>query len=429
MKPAKPLKIAVLGAGARGTSFGALAKGFSSLASVVAVAEPRDDYRLAFAREHGLPPDRCFKTWQEFVAQPKLCDAVVISTVDRDHVGPAVAGLDQGYHLFLEKPMATSLADCQAIEAAQRRARTIVAVCHSLRYQKGFSKVHSIVRSGKLGRIVSLDQLEQVSYWHQAHSFVRGNWGNEGRSTFMLMAKSCHDIDYLAWLAGKPCRRVASAGSLTLFKPEHAPKGATARCTDGCPAEPTCAYSAIKQYVDGKRDGWPANMVSLDHSREAHLEAIRKGPYGRCAYRCDNDVVDHQVVMLDFEDDLTATFTMTAFTQGGGRRLRVHGTEGELAFDEHTIVVKTFADNNVETLQLGAEPGGHGGGDYRAFRSWLQALQDNDPSGILTSAQESLRTHTIVFAAEQARLEKRVVAIDELAAPVPGRPRSRRPSR
>lgn len=416
MKSMQPLQLAILGAGSRGAMFGDLTQGFARLAAVVAVAEPRDNYRQAFADAHALPADRCFKDWREFVAQPKLCDAVVISTGDRDHVGPALACLEKGYHLFLEKPMATSLSDCQAIAAAQRRAGKLVAVCHSLRYQKGFAKVQAIVSGGRLGRIVSIDHLEQVSFWHQAHSFVRGNWGNEERSTFMLLAKSCHDIDYLAWLAGVPCRRVASAGALSHFRPENAPRGATERCTDGCPAEPTCAYSALKQYVDGKREQWPARVVSLDHSRAAHLEAIRNGPYGRCVYRCDNDVVDHQVVMLDFEGDVTATFTMTAFTQGGGRRLRVHGTEGELAFDEHAIVVRTFADNNVETIQLGAEPGGHGGGDYRIFRAWLDAVHADNPALILTGAQESLRTHTIVFAAEQARREKRVVAIKEMTA-------------
>ncbi len=420
MKTKQPLKLAILGAGGRGAMFGELAQSLSNLASIVAVAEPRDNYRQAFALAHNLPADRCFRNWRDFVDHPKLCDAVVIATSDRDHVGPALACLEKGYHIFLEKPMATSLADCQAIEAAQRRNGKLVAVCHSMRYQKGCAKVQAIVSGGRLGRIVTIDQIEQVAFWHQAHSFVRGNWGNEERSTFMLLAKSCHDIDYLAWLAGTPCRSVASAGALSHFRPECAPRGATARCTDGCPAEPTCPYSAIKQYVDGKRDQWPASAISLDHSREAHLDAIRTGPYGRCVYRCDNDVVDHQVVMLDFEDEVTATFTMTAFTQAGGRRLRVHGTEGELAFEEHAIVVRTFADNNVETIQLGAEPGGHGGGDYRIFRSWLQAVYDNTPELILTGAQESLRTHTIVFAAEKARRERRVVAIKEMKASVAG---------
>lgn len=408
------MKVAVLGAGGRGQGFGTMLAELPLLAEVVAVAEPRDAYRERFAAQHDLPPERVFRTWQEFVARMPACDAVVIATMDRDHVGPAVACLERGLHLLLEKPMATSLADCRAIEAAQRKSGALVAVCHSMRYHKGFAKLKEIVASGRIGRIVSLDQIEQVAFWHQAHSFVRGNWGNEGRSTFMLLSKSCHDLDYIAHLVDRPCLRVASCGALTYFTAAHAPAGAPARCTDGCPVETTCPYSAIKRYVDAPLDQWPADVVSPEHTRAAHLEAIRTGPYGRCVYRCDNDVVDHQVVAMEFADDITATFTMTAFTQHGGRRIRVHGTEGEVSFDENRLVVRSFVTNDEETIVIGPELGGHGGGDRRVVRGWLEAIQAGAPQRILTSAQESLRTHTIVFAAERARRERRMVAINEM---------------
>lgn len=415
----QPISVAIIGAGGRGWGFASLVEnsGFSGLGQVAAIAEPREQAREDFARQYHLAADKVFATWQEFVAQPKLCDAVVISTMDRDHVGPAVACLDKGYHVLLEKPMATTLEDCQAIEAAQRRAGTVVAVCHSLRYCKGFAMLKEIVDSGRIGKMVSLDQLEQVAFWHQAHSFVRGNWGNEGRATFMLLAKSCHDIDYLAYLVGQPCRRVSSSGALSYFTRANAPEGSTDRCTDGCAVEHDCPYSAIRAYVNADNlENWPTCACSYVHTREAHLEAIKTGPYGRCVFRTDNDVVDHQVVLLDFAEDITATFTMTAFTQSGGRKIRIHGTEGEIFFDEESITVKTFTANNVERIQIGPEPGGHGGGDGRVVNNWLRAIRDNDPALVLTSAQESLRTHTIVFAAEQARRERRVVEIAEIAA-------------
>ena len=407
----KPIRVAVLGAGSRGQGFGQILAELPHLAQVVAVAEPRDAYREAFVAAHHLPAGQVFRTWEDFVAHPPSCDVVVISTLDRDHVGPAVACLGQGLQLLLEKPMANTLEDCRAIEAAQRKAGALVAVCHSLRYNKGFVTLREMVASGRIGEIVSVDQVEQVGYLHQAHSFVRGNWGNEGRSTFMLLAKSCHDLDYIAFLIDRPCRRVSSFGELNYFNRAHAPAGATARCTDGCPVEATCPYSALKQYVYSDLNRWPADVVSPVHTREAHLEAIRTGPYGRCVYQCDNDVVDHQVVALDFEGDITATFTMTAFTQRGGRQIRVHGTEGEAYFDEHTIAVRSFGTNNVETTVLGAEVGGHGGGDNRVVRDWLDAIRLQAPEKIRTSAQESLRTHTIVFAAERSRRNRRTIEI------------------
>ena len=411
----QPIRVAVLGAGGRGQGFGRIMAELPHLVQVVAVAEPRDAYRDAFAATHHLPAGQVFRNWEEFLAKPPPCDAVVIATMDQDHVHSAVACLNRGLHLLLEKPMATSLADCRAIEAAQRKSGALTAVCHSLRYQKGFAALHELVASGRIGEVVSMDQLEQVAFWHQAHSFVRGNWGNESRATFMLMAKSCHDLDYMAFLVGRPCRRVTSFGALSHFTRAHAPAGATARCTDGCPVEATCPYSALKQYVyPTDLAGWPACVISPVHTREAHLEALRTGPYGRCVYQCDNDVVDHQVVALEFEGDITATFTMTGFTQRGGRLVRVHGTEGEASFDEQSITVRSFRTNNVETIALGAEIGGHGGGDNRVVRDWLDAIRMKAPEKIRTSAQESLRTHTIVFAAERSRREGRTVDLSTM---------------
>jgi predicted dehydrogenase len=406
--------IAILGAGARGNLFADLIRRFGHLGKVVAVAEPRDDYRRSLAEQHQIPSDGVFATWQDFCKKPKLCDAVIISTLDREHAGPAIACLDKGYDVLLEKPMAATLSDCLAIEQAQRRSGRIMGVCHSMRYQKGFRKVKDLVASGAIGRLITIDLIEQVNFWHQAHSFVRGNFGNESRTTFMLMAKSCHDIDYLCYLVGQPCQRVSSFGALTYFRKENAPPDSTERCTDPCPAESRCEYSAIKQYVDGERLYWPAAMCSHDHSREAHFHAIQTGPYGRCVYKCDNDAVDHQVVNLQFAADITATFTMTAFTLDGGRKLRVHGTAGELFFDEKSITIKTFADRNVQHIDIGTEDGGHGGGDARVIQDWLLALHSRDASAVVANAQESLASHTVVFAAEKSRREKRMIELAEM---------------
>ena len=408
-----PLTVAVIGAGGRGSGFGELIREFPEWAKVVAVAEPRADYREGFAKRHDLDPSRTFRTWEEFVAQPQLCDAVVIATMDRDHVGPAVACTNLGYHMLLEKPMAVTLADCRAIAAAQKRAKTITAVCHSLRYHQGFRTLKELIAAGRFGRIITFDQLEQVAWWHQAHSFVRGNWGNAGRSAFMLLAKSCHDLDYLAYLAGQPCRRVSSFGALTYFTRANAPKRSGDRCTR-CPVEKTCAYSAVRHYVKANREAWPAAAISFDHSEAAHRRAIETGPYGRCVWKCDNDVVDHQVVLLEFAQNVTATFTMTAFTGNGGRLIRVHGTEADATFQEDKILLRTFATGKEEVIAVAPEAGGHGGGDYRVVRSWLQALGENDPTHVVTDVQESLRTHTIVFAAERARHERRLIEISEM---------------
>ena len=410
----QPKTIAILGAGARGTGFASLIQQYSYLGKVTAVAEPREAYREAMVKMHDIPGNQVFSDWREFVARPAMADAVVLATMDQDHVGPAVACMELGYDVLLEKPMATSIEDCRAIEAAQRRTNRIVAVCHSLRYQKGFRKVKELIAGGAIGELVTLDQIEQVTYWHQAHSFVRGNWRNEALSTFMLMQKSCHDIDFISYLVDQPCLKVSSFGALSYFRWDKAPAGSADRCTDSCPLESSCPYSAIKAYVMSNRQQWPANVVSADHSYEGHLAAIRTGPYGRCVWKCDNDVVDHQTVNMQFARDITATFTMTAFTQDHGRRIRAHGTLGDLHFDERAITIKTYADNNINRIELGSELGGHGGGDERVLREWLLALESRDDQGLVANAQESLKTHAIVFAAEKSRREGRTVDIASL---------------
>ena len=411
----RKVSVAIVGAGNRGFGFADIISRIPQWATVAAVAEPRRDYREAFAAQYRIPSDHVFTDWRELAARPRMCDAVVISTLDQDHVEPAIAFSGQGCHMLLEKPMATTLEDCRRIVRAQAEAGTVTCVCHSLRYNRGFAELKKLVQEGRIGRVITIDQLEQVAWWHQAHSYVRGNWGNTARSTFMLLSKSCHDIDYITWLAGAECQRVHSFGSLSYFTRENAPAGSGERCV-ACPVEPRCAYSALKTYVDCDRGQWPASVVSVEHSREAHLRAVTEGPYGRCVWKCDNDVVDHQVVCLEYDAGVTATFTMTAFTQEGGRRIRVHGTEGEVEFTEQGMSVRTFADRRTETVAFETEEGGHGGGDARVMVSFIAAVRENNPGLVLTDVRESIRTHAVVFAAELSRRQGRMVAMEEMEA-------------
>ncbi len=408
----KQITVAIIGAGGRGRwTFAPTIRELAHKARVVAVAEPRAWNRNEFAREFGLKKAMVFKSWRDFVKGAKKCDAVVISTMDQEHAQPALACLEKGYHVLLEKPMAVTLEDCRAIEAAQRKSGKVLAVCHSLRYSKGFSKLKEVIDSGKIGEVVTLDHLEGVGYWHQAHSFVRANWRNEKTSTFMLLSKSCHDIDFLYYLTGKKFLRVSSYGSLKHFTPGNAPKGATRRCTDGCPAEPSCPYSALKIY---RHHPFFGKMIAVGQPHDVFVKELAKLPVGRCVYYCDNDVVDHQVVLIEAEDGVTISFTMTAFTHTWERRTRVHGTGGELTFNENSITIHTFGEDNVERIEISPEAGGHGGGDLRVTRNWLEAIEKNKPSHVLATAQESLLTHTYTFAAEKARKEKRIVEMSEM---------------
>jgi predicted dehydrogenase len=416
----KDLTFAILGLGGRGNGFSNVLHAQPELGRVVAIADPDAEKRAKIGDRHGIPAERRFTDYQALLAQPKLADAIINTTMDQMHRPSAVPALDKGYHMLLEKPMATSLDDCKAIDAARRRNKAIVSICHSMRYSVIFAEIKRLVSAGTIGDIVSLDQLEAVEHTHQAHSFVRGNWGNESRSTFMLMAKSCHDIDYITYLIGKPCHRVSSFGSLTKFRKDHMPKGAPARCIDGCPAEATCAYSTYKLYSGPQADKnhWYSDHANLvGKTSEERIAILKTSPYGRCVYQCDNDVVDHQVVAFEFEAGITATFTMTALTHNGGRTIRIHGTKGDLVSytESHIIDVHHFEDGRHEQIKVPFFSGMHGGSDLNALRNFVDAIRNGTPDTVLTTTAESLASHTIVFAAEKSRRERRMVEISELS--------------
>ena len=413
-----PVTLIVVGAGSRGTSYANYALHHPDAVRIVGVAEPREFYQDRLAEQHGIPPELCFADWRELAAKPKLADGVIIATQDAMHVDPAVALANLGYHVLLEKPIAPTEADCRRIVDAAKRNGTIFAVCHVMRYTQYTRQLKAILDSGRIGEIVSIQHLEPVGYWHQAHSFVRGNWRNEAASSPMLLAKSCHDLDWIRYIMGKPCAQVSSFGSLKHFRAEERPEGAADRCLD-CSVEPACPYSAARFYlglVARGTTGWPVDVLTPDTTVAGVTEALRSGPYGRCVYACDNDVVDHQVVNMRFVDGSTASFTMTAFTRQRDRETRIFGTRGEIYGNGELIEIFDFLTNTTETVSIevdsdGSIQSGHGGGDFGIMRDFVTALANDDPRSILSGPDESLETHLMVFAAEAARREGRVVDI------------------
>ena len=412
-----PVTLIVIGAGSRGTGYGRYAIEHPDQAKVVGVAEPREFYRNRLVETHAIPPENVAADWREMAGRPKRADAVLICTQDHLHTEPAVAFLKKGYHVLLEKPMGQTEKDCRRIAAAAIEAKVLFAVCHVLRYTAYTKKLREIIDSGVLGDVVSLQHLENVGYWHQAHSFVRGNWAKEGRSSPMLLSKSCHDLDWIRHIMGSPCRSVSSFGSLYHFRKEHRPAGAADRCLV-CPVEPQCPYSARRIYLGRLargETGWPLDTVTSDLTPQGVTEALRTGPYGRCVYACDNDVVDHQVVNMLFEGGKTATFTMTAFNRAADRETRLFGTRGELHGNgrriEHFdfLTEKTVTLDTQETDLASGYP--HGGGDYGLMNAFVSAVATGDAAKILTGARETLETHLMIFCAEKARRENGVVEV------------------
>lgn len=409
--------IAVAGAGLRGSRYARRVRG-TGAATVVAVAERDPARRARFAAEHGVPPERTFADWRDLAEIGRIADGLVIATQDTEHVEPAVRFTGLGYHILLEKPMATSEADCVRIVEAVERSGTMLAVCHVLRYTPYTRTLRSLIAAGRVGEPTSVQHLEPLGWWHQAHSYVRGNWRRADESGPMLLTKSCHDIDWIIHLLGEVPARVASFGRLSHFRAEQRPPGATDRCLD-CPVEPTCPYSAPRLYLsclgDPERESWPLAAVTDDLTEAGVRTALRAGPYGRCVYACDNDVVDHQVVNMEFPSGKTAAFTMTAFTPLAHRQTRIFGSHGCIEGDGRRLTVHDFVTGNAETIDTGAAGealNGHGAADDALVDAFVDALATDDPSLLSSDARQSLAGHRVVWAAERARRTGTVVRID-----------------
>lgn len=413
----KIVRIAIAGVGSRGkNAYGLELLNMKDRAKVVAVADI-DPERLALAGDaHGVPDEMRFPSAEAMLAMPRLADAMLVCTQDRQHVPHAVAALKKGYDVMMEKPISPKLEDLQEITKVARENGRRVVVCHVLRYTPFFQTIKKTIDSGVLGEIVSIQALENVRYWHQAHSFVRGNWRREEDTSPMILAKCCHDLDYLVWLCGKKCERVSSYGSLMYFKKSNAPEGAALRCTQGCKAKESCPYDAEKIYLTNKDTGilcgnveWPIDVLAENPTEEKIRHAIETGPYGRCVFHCDNDVVDHQIVNMQMEGGASLSLTMSAFTSIGGRTIKVMGTLGDLWGDMHEnkIRIGVFG-KEPQVIDLGKEEkdfAGHGGGDRLLMEQFVDLMQGKKPDGTITTLETSVESHLVALAAEKSRLE------------------------
>ena len=422
-----PIRVIVIGAGNRGERYATHMTEMPEHYEIVAVADPAEARRNLFHERFGVAKEMGFHTWEEILAQPKMADLAVISTVDNMHYEPAMKAIELGYNLLLEKPVAPTAKECAEIAAAAQAKGVKVLVGHVLRYSPFYCAVKEILMAGTIGQIISIDQVEGVGNVHFSHSFVRGNWHCEADSAPMLLAKSCHDLDIIQWLLEKPCKKVSSFGSLTHFVPENAPEGAPVRCSDGtCPAYDTCPYNCIKHYYDFKTNS-RRSIITTGISKEAEptdeevMLALKTTDYGLCAYHAHNDVLDHQVVSMEFEGGATASFTVNAFNKGG-RYIRIYGSEGELYahMADQEIRVYTFRDKKTSFVPVTkieeSINGGHGGGDEGIVRELHLYMADGYDGYRAADIHTSVRNHMIGFAAEEARHNSTVVSVDEYMA-------------
>lgn len=432
----QPLELVLIGAGQRGAyAYASYALEHPEEVRIVAVAEPDPERRARVADQHDIDDAYCFSSWDELLAKGQLGQGAIVTTQDQMHVEPAVAALEAGYHVLLEKPMAHTLEGCvKLVQTAERTNRTL-QICHVLRYSPFWKRLHEVLESGRLGELITVEHRENVAYWHMAHSFVRGNWRNERLSSPMILAKCCHDLDILVWNLNQPVKRLSSIGSLLHYRAETVGPEIPLRCTDNCPIEPTCAFSAIGIYLEYRHNPamienaakwgidlnaphvWPYTVLSEDVSYAGRLKALETGPYGRCVYRCDNDVVDQQTVSMELASGASVVMVMHGHSDEEHRSMRYDGTRATLRarFGHRSEITVHEHGGKVESIPIDdPNASGHGGGDHGLMADFLRTIRGE--SEALTSARVALESHLLAFAAEEARRDGTVINMADFRA-------------
>ena len=415
-----PVTAITLGAGGRGNVYGNYGLQFPKELNIIGVAEPIAIRNKRYAEKHTIVDKNRFDTWEHVFDRPKFADAVIISTPDDLHYGPCMKALEMGYDVLLEKPIAPTEKECLDILNLANKTGRIVAVCHVLRYAPYFIKLREMIQSGSIGKLISIQHLEPIEHIHMSHSYVRGNWHNSKETTPIILAKSCNDLDILRWIIDKPCKNIAAFGSLKWFKKENAPDGSTNRCSDGCAVEKTCPYSALKIY--NKPDGWSSVFDfpdDISKHEEYLLEQLKTTNYGRCVYRMENDQPDHYVTSMEFEDEITANFSMEAFTSYHGRRTRIMGSHGDITGDMTAFTHTDFLTGKItkwdisieEDKNSGYQGSGHGGGDWGLVTDFINAVKKQDASLLTSTIDASVESHIMGFMAEKSRETKETIPI------------------
>ncbi len=424
----KRLSCIIVGAGHRALNY---ANAHPDKMAVVGVADPSDLRREHAARKFDLDPSRCFRSAEDLAEQPKLADFIINGTMDHQHVPTSLPLLERGYDMLLEKPFATNEEEMWKLVETARRTGGRIAICHVLRYAPFYAAIRRQVADAVIGDIINIQATEHVSYHHMAVGYIRGKWKHTDycQST-MLMAKSCHDLDLVAWMkTGIHPKRVCSFGSNFQFRPEKAPPGAGTRCLVDCAIEKDCRYSARKHYVDHP-DRWSFYVWdSLEHMEKPtikdKIESLKTSPYGQCVWKTDMNVVDHQSVLIEFEDGCTATLNMVGGCSKPSRSIHLIGTHGEIqgCMEDSKFTIRhidprpghefseQIVDLNVAGDMTGAR-GGHGGGDSRLVADFLDFLDGKEPSFSTTSIEDSIAGHLIGFAANRSAAEHRVIAVN-----------------
>lgn len=423
----KKVNAVIVGAGHRSLIYGDYALENPDRIQICAVAEPNPERRNHAAELFHLDEKDCYPDANALYASGVQADLVINGTMDRYHVETTLPALRAGYDVLLEKPICANREELKLLVDEARKRKSRVMVCHVLRYASFYREIKKRLVAGEIGRIINICSEENISYHHMAACYVRGRWARRDLcGSSILLAKCSHDIDLISWyLSGVAPVCAASFGGIKTFCPEGAPQGAGTRCLTDCQIEAECPYSARNNYLTKNR--WTPYVFGDREKRgdltlDEKIESLKTdNPYGRCVYRCDNNVADHQTAMFQFEDGTVATHTLNVSPKAC-RTVHIVGTNGEISgtMENNYFIVRRHSlaadrDYTEEKVEVAIDAGDrHGGGDYHLMEDCVNVLSGMEPSVSYTDLEDSINGHLMVFAADEAMESGAGVKIEKI---------------
>ncbi len=401
----KKIKVGIIGFGNRGSLYAKFIKEQQERAQLVAVADFRIDDITDRLQQYDIA--KKYKNSEDLFNDKLDLDLLIISSMDKYHFQECKKAIMLGYNVLLEKPISVNKEEILELERLANEKGVKVVVCHVLRYTIFYKEIKRLIASGKIGDIVNINATENVAFWHQAHSFVRGNWHNTKECGPEILTKCSHDMDIITWLMNKNVKKISSFGDLYYFKKKNKPIDSASRCCS-CKLKDECDFNCYKFYLENRE--WLTPFIGLDLSDEKIDNFLKTSDFGRCVFDMDNDTVDHQVVNILFDDATTASLTMNAFSRYCYRDIKIYGTKADIIgnFESKIITVNYFdgSKEEIDINKLTSDFEGHGGGDRIMLNELLDYLQTGKLTSSLTLLHDSVISHLMSLSAEESRINE-----------------------
>jgi predicted dehydrogenase len=334
-----------------------------------------DERSVENALKKGHADANVCSSLQELVNDPGI-DWVMIATWNRDHANSAITALEAGKNVFCQKPLATTLEDCLRMRDAWKASGKLFQLGFNLRYSPHYVRIHELVERNSIGSMISMEFNETLEFNHGG--FIMADWRRLKKDSGPhVLEKCCHDIDLVNWIVGSPAVRVASFGGLDFYTPEYASRVEEI----GPNAEGKVAYSA-----------WPM-------------------PEDRNPFTCDKDIIDNQVVIIEYANGVRATFHMNNNAGIQERRMYLCGTHGSIradvltgAIDLKAIGWDTETQNHSTTGQ-----GSHGVGDEVLAQELAESMINGAPPRV--GIEEGILSAVTCFAIDDAMVSGTVVDV------------------